>query len=247
MRVSIMQPYLFPYIGYFQLMAACDLFVAADDAQLTRRGWINRNRILVNDAPFRVTMPVATASHRLPINARQYVFQNRLALRFRHRLMRAYRRAPFFDTAMDIVDDALDCADPNVATFNVRALRCVARRLGIHTPVRLASDVSRKDGLSGQALVIDRCLRLGASQYLNPIGGRALYDEAVFAEAGIELRFVEPSVPFYSQFGARPVPSLSIIDVLMFNDLESTRRMLAACKVVAPVEAAATAGEVAFS
>lgn len=247
MRVSIMQPYLFPYIGYFQLMAACDLFVAADDAQFTRRGWINRNRILVHDAPFRMTMPLAAASHRLPINAREYLFEDRLALRFRHRLVRAYRRAPFFDTAMDIVDDALDCADPNVATFNVRTLQCVAHRIGIETPIRLASDVSRPGGLSGQALVIDRCRHLGATQYLNPIGGQALYDKASFGQAGIDLRFVEPATPLYPQFGARPVPSLSIIDVLMFNDLESTRTMLGACKVVAPVEATTTAGEVAFS
>jgi hypothetical protein len=248
MVVAVMQPYFFPYIGYFQLMAACDVFVVADDVQYISGGWVNRNRILVDGWPQWVTMPVAKADHRLPINERQYLLDDRLARRVRRRIEGAYRAAPFFNDTMPIVDAALDCRETNVAVFNTHLLGCVARRLGVDTPVRLASRMASRKSLAGVERVLDLCAQLGASGYLNSIGGLQLYDPARFSQAGLTLRFLRSCAPSYAQFGATPLQSLSIIDVLMFNGLETIRHMLQAYRLLAGDDGVARAGmEVSLS
>jgi len=225
MVVAIMQPYFFPYIGYFQLMAACDLFIVMDHVQYIRGGWVNRNRILVNGRPRWLTMPVADDDYRLPINRRHYLLGDRRALQLRRRIVGAYQRAPHFEPAMAVVDEALTNADDNVAAYNTRLLGCVARRLGIHTPVRRGSEFM-PSGVSGQDLVIDICRQVSATAYINAPGGIGLYNPAAFLRGGLTLHFVQPHLHPYRQFGAAPVNSLSIIDVMMFNDTDVIRTML---------------------
>ena len=140
--VAIMQPYFFPYFGYFQLIGACELFVVRDEAQYIRQGWVNRNRILGNGGARWITLPIAAADHRLAINRREYLLDHRLAARLRDRISSAYRGAPHFGRTMQVVDDVLSYRDSNVATFNVHSLRCVAKALEIDTPMRLASGVA---------------------------------------------------------------------------------------------------------
>ena len=227
MRVAIMQPYFFPYIGYFQLMAACDVFLVFDDAQYIDGGWVNRNRMLVNGTAQWMTVPVAAASHELPILEREYLLRDRLALRLPARIAGAYRSAPFFAQTMPLVEDVLAFPQPGVAAFNTNLLRRVATHLGIETPIRQTSELDKDNSLvGGQRRVIDICSRLGATTYINSIGGRELYSADAFAERAIELRFLSCEVQPYQQFGAPHVPSLSIIDVLMFNDLPAVRGML---------------------
>jgi hypothetical protein len=221
-----MQPYFFPYIGYFQLLAACDLFVVADDVQYIQQGWVNRNRILVHGAPAWITLPVAGADHSLPIHRREYVLEHRLANRIRRRIADAYRRAPHFARTMTLVDEVFDCRESGVASFNYHLLACVATRLSIDTPMRLASSIPREPGCEGQARVVDVCRRLGATTYINPSGGAALYNPNAFAKEGIHLRFLQSQAREYVQFGSPFVPWLSILDVLMFNDTKSVQEML---------------------
>lgn len=236
MFVSIMQPYFFPYIGYFQLMAACDLFVVFDDVQYIRRGWVNRNRILVNGEPQWITLPVAGDDYFLPINQRVYLLDDRLAQRMRRRIVGAYRAAPHFTATMQLIDEILSFGDANVARFNTHLLTRVARHLGIDTPVRIASSIEKNHDLAGESLVIDICQRLGATGYINPIGGLALYHPARFAAQGLTLRFLQPEVPAYPQYGLTPVPSLSIIDVLMFNTPDDVRRLLSCHRLISGQE-----------
>ena len=227
MRVAVMQPYFFPYIGYFQLMAACDVFLVFDDAQYIDRGWVNRNRILLNGTAQWITAPVAAASHELRILERQYLLRDRMALRLPSRIAGAYRSAPFFAQTMPLIEDILAFPHPGVAAFNTHLLRRLAAHLGIATPIRPTSEMDKDDSLvGGERRVIDICSRLGATAYINPIGGRDLYSTGTFAEHGIELRFLSCEVQPYPQFGAPHVPYLSIIDVLMFNDLPAVRGML---------------------
>ncbi len=227
MRVALMQPYFFPYIGYFQLMAACDLFVVFDDAQYIDRGWANRNRILINGAAQWITMPVAASSHKLPFLDREYLFGDRVATRLPTRIAGAYKAAPFFRQTMPLVEEILAFPRPNVAAFNTTLLLKVAARLGIGTPIKRTSEMVKDDSLTGgENRVIDICSRLGATTYINPIGGRDLYASGAFADHGIDLRLLSCEAEPYSQFGAPYVPFLSIIDVLMFNDVPAVRKML---------------------
>jgi WbqC-like protein family len=114
MNVSIMQPYLFPYIGYFQLMASADIFVVHDDVQYIKGGWINRNRILSSGEPRWVTLPVAAGAHRLNINQRCYAPGGGRPRQFLWRLKARDRAAPNFAEVFELVRTLLPHVDRNV-------------------------------------------------------------------------------------------------------------------------------------
>ena len=232
-RVAAIQPYLFPYVGYFQLMAACDELLLLDDVQYVTRRWINRNRILVNGEPSWITLPVRHACRDLPINERRYAREPLTARRVLHQIEAAYRRAPHLASVLALVDDALTGTDDNVARINARALALVAGAVGIDTPVVLASDTRGNRGLRGEDAIIELCRRRGATAYLNPIGGSGLYDSSRFAAAGLSLEFLQFEAPAYPQFGAPFVPRLSIVDVMMFNALATVRAMITRGSIVA--------------
>src|SRR5579863_2034063 len=179
-----MQPYLFPYIGYFQLIAQSDVFVLHDDVQYIKDGWVNRNRILdASGEPSWITLPVNAAGHTEPINARAYVLAAN-AGRILRKIESAYFRAPPFREKFPLVRQIMEFADANVAAFNVNALESVAARLGLRPRFLRSSQMEGLNGLKGQARVIAICKRLGATHYVNSIGGTALYDAKAFAANG---------------------------------------------------------------
>lgn len=242
MIVSIMQPYLFPYIGFFQLMSSCDMFVIYDDVQYIQGGWINRNRILIDGEPQWITLPVANADYHLPINQRDYLLDDRLAPKFRRRIVGAYASAPYFENVMPIIDEILMQDDSNVARFNTHQLMKISSYIGIDTKIVISSSIDKDLGLTAQERVIDLCENLGAHSYINPIGGLTLYQPYRFCEAGLELRFLQSMASEYPQYDGPHVKSLSIIDVLMFNDLPTIKSMLAQCQLISGHENTNTTG-----
>jgi hypothetical protein len=231
--VSIMQPYFFPYLGYFQLLQASDAFVAYDTAQYSRGGWINRNRILGADGPAWFTLPVAHDDITLPIGQRHYADPAGDARqRLWRKLDNQYRRAPRYRAAMDVLEPLLLNRETNVAAYNLHALRGLCAHLGIATRIEPASTLPPTTGLRGTDAVLALCRRLGAGTYLNSIGGTALYSREDFAREGLALRFLRSEAAPYPQFGGEPVASLSIIDVLMFNDPARIATMLGQYRLV---------------
>jgi len=241
MIVAIMQPYFFPYIGYFQLMKAVDRFVFYDDAQFMKGGWVNRNRILRDGAPAWWTYPVERDDYRLPICQRHY---GRSATRVQSMLGQiegAYRRAPRFRQVLPQLAACFESGETSISRFNQAHLQSLARDLGIDCDFLVSSEMAQTAGLSGQARVIDLCRRLGATRFINPIGGLGLYDATAFHAAGIELAFLRAEATTYPQFQSAHVPFLSIVDVLMFNPADVVRDLLQGCRMVAPVPAGAGA------
>lgn len=228
-----MQPYFFPYIGYFQLMRAVDVFVMYDDAQYMKGGWINRNRILVNGNATWLTLPTRRASVTLPINQRSYLLADHIAS-IKQQLSAAYANAPRFKETFAFICDLLDFNEQNVAKFNSNLLLGLATKLGLSCTLISSSSMDKSPNMKGSDKVIDICHRIGAKQYINPIGGSALYDPAVFSREGVQLRFLEGNASSYAQFGGPQVPSLSIIDVLMFNSIERVQGMLDSYTIVTP-------------
>jgi hypothetical protein len=226
MIVAIMQPYFFPYIGYFQLMKAVDCFVFYDDAQYMKGGWINRNRILQNGAAAWWTFPIERDDFRLPIDQRRYARSPERTRSLLGKLDGAYREAPHFASTRALTADYFNDSHSVVSAFNQMHLADIARRLDIRCEFLLSSQLDQDSALGGEARVIDLCRGLGATHYLNAMGGTALYNAATFARAGIELGFVQPAMTDYPQLGRPHVPFLSIIDVLMFNPIERVRAML---------------------
>ncbi|MCJ2015713.1 WbqC family protein [Methylobacterium sp. J-076] len=225
MRVAIMQPYLFPYIGYFQLIAAVDRFVIYDTVKYTKKGWINRNRFLRDGQPVTFTLPIARGADDLAIGQR-HVAADFSPDRLCAQIAGAYRRAPFFAETMPLIESVLHPrAETLFGQLQAGLTRCCAH-LGIATPILTASEVEGPTDLRRQDRVLALCRHLSATAYVNPIGGTALYDPAEFAAHGISLRFLKARLQPYPQFGRPFVPWLSIIDVLMFVGAAGTRATL---------------------
>jgi hypothetical protein len=238
--VSIMQPYFFPYIGYLQLMSACDVFVMRDDAQYIKDGWVNRNRILVHSEPGWLTFPVASADHWRSINQREYLMEGRKRpLSLLRKVEGAYRTAPCFGSAMPVIEEIMSHPEANVASFNINLLRTLARAFGIATRIEVSSEIDKQANLTGPAMVVELCRRFNGTHYVNPMGGVHLYDPGYFSANGLELSFLQSVASSYPQFGAPHVASLSIIDVMMFNDLDAIKQMLGQYRLVDPFPLAA--------
>ena len=227
MKLGIMQPYLFPYIGYFQLIAMVDTFVIHDDVQYIKAGWINRNRILVNDRPRYVTLPVRKGPTSLAINERVFAdaFESDKKKMLRQ-IEDAYRKAPCFDTVFPLLEDSLAGAERNVSAFVVGTLQACCRYLKIETPFVLSSETVRFDDLKGQDRVLEINAFLGATHYINTIGGKELYDRDQFMRRGLKLSFLRLRPIRYRQFAGEYVANLSIIDVMMFNRVEKIASLL---------------------
>jgi len=235
-RVGIMQPYFFPYIGYFQLIATSDIFVLHDDVQYIKGGWVNRNRILLNGASRMITFPVQKDAHDLPINARNYVDDKQARKDIINLIKQAYAKAPCYRQVFPMLEELLMFEDCNVARFNENLIRRIADYMGLTCSIITSSGMEKDDSLAGEQRVLEICKRLGAADYTNPIGGTELYHQETFEKFGITLRFLEAENQRYDQGGNIWVPFLSIIDVLMFNTVEGIQRGLAKYRLLTPAE-----------
>jgi hypothetical protein len=225
LTVAIMQPYFLPYIGYFQLMYAVDTFVVYDNIEYTKKGWINRNRLLKNGADELFTIPLKKDSDYLHIRERELAPDMRRD-KILNKIHEAYRRAPFFRDVDPVVQSILGYEDTNLFAFIDNSIRKVCNYLGITTPILVSSRIDADHSLKSQDRVIAICKALHATHYINPIGGLSLYCRSEFAADGIELSFLKCNSREYPQFGAPFVPSLSILDVMMFNSRDVVRQML---------------------
>ena len=229
MRVAIMQPYFFPYLGYFQLINAVDLFLLYDDVQYMKGGWINRNRILQNGAPAWFSMPVRHAHFKLPISARTYCDPIKYGSALLSTLHTAYRKAPHFRCGINLAESILECGDDSVVGYNHAALLKICAYIGIRTKIELTSITKTDPILSAEDRVLELCKRTHATQYINAAGGRNLYSQQLFSAHNVDLRFIEMdqnieycqsmkiSIDNDSDQISNFIPNLSIIDLLMFN------------------------------
>lgn len=216
MKIAIMQPYFLPYIGYFQLIGAVDAFVVYDNIKYTKKGWINRNRFLLNGRDEVFSLPLKKDSDALDVRERRLApdFDRAKLL---NRLVGAYRRAPCFEATLPVLRRILEYEDDNLFSFIHASLREVCIWLGIHTPLIVSSTLLVDHSLAGQERVLAICRDLGADTYINATGGRELYSRKTFATYGIDLRFLQSRLIEYPQFDRPFVPWLSILDVMMFN------------------------------
>lgn len=233
MKLSIMQPYFFPYIGYFQLLRAVDEFVVYDNIKYTKRGWINRNRFLRQGHAADFTLPLRKASDSLDVRQREIAqeFDRRKLL---NQIREAYRKAPYFEDAFALFESAVLNPDVNLFRFIHFSLQEACRYMNIQTKLVVSSDVDIDPSLKAQNKVIAICKKLGADTYVNPSGGRELYSRSDFNSAGIELLFLNSKASAYRQLENEFVPSLSIIDVMMFNSPAALEKMLTEFELIEP-------------
>lgn len=226
MKLAIMQPYIFPYIGYFQLINAVDKFVIYDDVNFINKGWINRNRILNNGKDSLFTIPLKEASQNKLINEIDINWDIAWKSKFLKTLEQCYKKTPFYSEILPIIEQTLSIDNEPVSKVIEHNLRLICNYLDIKTEIISSSTIYKNTHLKAQERILDVCLQEKASQYINPIGGLELYDKDFFEIKGIQLNFIKSNPIEYPQFKNEFVPWLSMIDVLMFNSKEKIKEFL---------------------
>ena len=231
MKIAIMQPYFFPYIGYYQLINAVDVFVVYDNIKYTKKGWINRNRFILNGKEKLFTVPIKSASNALNINQR-YVSDDYLKEMKKTLLQikNSYCKTKFFDEIYPVLEKTFvpDIAYHQNNLFDIIyfSLHLICDLLEINNRMIISSELDINHNLKSERKIIAISKKMGASSYINPIGGKSLYRPKIFEKNKISLKFLETNNIIYRQFSDDFIPNLSIIDVLMFNGIKKTNDML---------------------
>ncbi len=228
MTLAIMQPYFLPYIGYVQLMNTVDKFVFYDDVAFINRGWVNRNRILVGGKDFMFTVPLKDASQNKRICDIALADDPKWRGKLLQTIGQSYRKAPFYETVMPMMEKIVNFDAPTVADYIFHSFTELTAYLDITTALVPSSALYENEALKAQERILDICRWEGTTHYINPVGGQALYDKQNFADLGMKLSFIQATKREYPQTGNKGefVPWLSILDVLMNNDVLTVRLML---------------------
>lgn len=227
MKLGIMQPYIFPYIGYFQLINAVDEFVIYDNIEFTKKGWINRNRILVNGNDDLITIPLKKDSDFLHVKERcvaeSWASDKRKML---NKINASYKKSEYFEFAYPVVEKSILFEDKNLFNFIFNSIVLINEYLEIATSLIVASNIPIDHNLRSENKVIEICKARKADTYINAIGGLELYSKENFKKKNIDLKFIRSKDVSYKQFNNDFVPWLSIIDVMMFNSKAVIKQML---------------------
>lgn len=212
-----MQPYFLPYLGYFQLIAAVDKFVVLDDVNYIRGGWINRNRLLMQGEPKLFTIPLAGASQNRRICDIELFDEDLWREKLLRTVQQAYARAPYYQKILPLLEEILHFPSLHLDSFLLNSLRQIMHYLSLQTELQPTSRLYCNHALAGEQRIIDICVREDANNYINPIGGTALYKREYFAQQDITLKFLQSRPTSYQQGKYAHISGLSIIDVLMYN------------------------------
>lgn len=219
-----MQPYLFPYIGYFQLIMSSDVFVIYDDVHFIKQGHINRNNILVGGVSQRFTVPVQNGSSNSLI--KDVVFQGNVR-KVLAVIQQAYSKSPFVKNVLPLIEDILNYDNRDVPSLCKYSYKRIFEYLDLKINFILSSNLSYDRAHAPDEKIVSMCQSLGAKIYINSPGGRDLYSSEMFEPYGIDLQFIKPVLEEYKQLNTDSfVKGLSIVDVLMNNSIEDTLKLL---------------------
>jgi hypothetical protein len=226
-RLAIMQPYFMPYIGYFQLINSVDKFIIYDNIQYTKKGWINRNRILINGKDQLITLPIKKDSDYLNVVERKLSESWEKDKNKTLNIIKAsYSKAPYFEESYNLISKCLNNPEVNLFRFIYDSIILINEYLEIKTQIVISSTIDVDHTLKSQDKVLSLCKSQNADVYINSIGGIELYDKETFKQNKIELNFIKSTSFQYKQFNNEFVSWLSIIDVLMFNSKEQIKEYL---------------------
>jgi hypothetical protein len=227
--VAIHQPNFLPWLGYFDKIGRADIFIVLDSVQLPKTGgsWANRVKLLVSGAPAWVTIPIVRGYH-----GTRTIADTELDSRapWRAKVLKTvelnYRRAPQFEAVFPWLADLIANSAAKVAEYNVHAIQAITKALRIDAPKLVMASSLAVDGQS-TALLVSMVRAVGGDAYLAGGGATGYQDDAMFTDAGLELRYQDFQHPVYRQFNsAEFVPGLSIVDALMNCGFEGTAELL---------------------
>lgn len=231
MKIAIMQPYFFPYIGYWQLLNSVDTFVVYDDIKYTKKGWINRNRFLQNGKDCLFSISLKKDSDFLDIKDR-IISDNFNRIKLLNQIKCSYRKAPHFEEVFPLIENIIMNPENNLFKYIFYSIQKICEYLKINTKLIISSSIDMDHSLRAERKVMEICKKLNSKIYINAIGGRELYRKLDFDNAGINLSFIKTKEIEYKQFDDEFVPWLSIVDVMMFNSIDEIRKMLNNYKLI---------------
>lgn len=215
MRIGIMQPYFFPYLGYFQLIESVDLMLLVDDF-LFRKDFVNRNRILIQGALSWLTLPINKPSQNRTIAQHQVCLDAVMRKKLLGKLHHAYAKSRCNLEGMALFEELLPANEANLASALLEGVQACSKALKIGTPVQMVCSQEIAPETSGVDRILALCKHFGANEYVNLPGGRSLYCPQTFLRNKVRLGFVAPDLKPYPQTGCEHfVSRLSVLDLLM--------------------------------
>ena len=228
-----MQPYIFPYIGYFQLINSVDTFVFYDDVNFIKRGWINRNKILINGRESLISFPCIKESQNKEIREVEIDLKNPQYQKILKSIYLSYKNAPYFSKVFSMIEECFESDSQTISDLAILSIKLTCNYLGLKAEFEISSQNFNQTKSLGKA---DRLIKIAnikkADKYINAPGGKELYTKDYFKSHGVELLFLEPTIEKYKQFENKFVPGLSIIDTLMFNSIKKTKDMIEKYRLV---------------
>lgn len=227
----MMQPYFFPYLGYFSLIQYSDYFILSDNVQYIDKGWINRNRILKQNQGFMyINIPLIKHKHDTVIHSIKIDNTINWQSLILKNLQHYKKKAPYYSQTIDVVKQTLDAEVKSITKLNERGLQNVCNYIGLEFKHGIYSELNLKTQTvsAPDEWALMAAIELGFDEYVNPPRGIEIYDKNKFQENGIKLTFLKNNLPFYIQRRGREnfINGLSIIDVMMFNPKEKIKEML---------------------
>lgn len=230
MRLASMQPYFFPYLGYFSLIKHTDIFIINSSVQFITQGWIERNRVLKpTEGWLYIRVPLLKHSHKSMIKDIKIDNNQNWKMKILAQLDHYKKKAPFYNNTILLLEEIFENNYEDITSLNKKALESVCKYLGIEKKINLFSDMglSIDTPKAPDEWGLNICKSInGVTEYWNPPGGMSFYDKNKYEKAGIKLKFLKINLKPYDQKRQIFEPGLSIIDVMMFNSKEEIQSML---------------------
>jgi hypothetical protein len=221
LRLAIMQPYFFPYVGYFQLIKSVDHFIFLDNVNFIKKGWINRNQFLVSGAPHLFTIALKNVSQNALISDTMIYNKESSRADLINLIDRNYGAAEFKHIGIELVEQSFSSLSGNtICELAARTVCTASKMLGLNTSFSFASDYDC-DGATGARRILALCEHLSATHYVNLPGGKDLYCERDFQQRKIELQFLDVTLREYPVATFDWIPRLSVLDLIMNNGAQS--------------------------
>lgn len=227
MSVAIMQPYFFPYLGYFQLVQAADHFVFYDDVMFIKKGWINRNRILMQGNEFLFSIPLEKQSQHKSIRQSTVAYGTEFPGKWLQQIESAYKKAPHFQDVLELIHQVIQEKPTSIADLAAKSVMETWTFLGLEKKFYMSSELKTEPDDERALRLIHITQELGESHYINAVNGQILYDKQFFKEHGVQLDFLSPKLRSYPQGNQLEfMAGLSMIDILMWNSKEAVVQQL---------------------
>lgn len=228
-KLAVMQPYFFPYIGYFQLISVVDTFVFYDDVQYIKGGWINRNRILIKDAARFFTVSCIKGSPNKKINEIEFDPDRKENKNLIKTIEQCYKKALYFDHVYPMIEKILATPTNKLSVLAIQSIIQVSNYLRLRVNFKTSSkEFGEIEAADRTGRLIEICKREAADKYINAIGGIDIYQKEDFRQHGIDLKFIKtnPEIRYVQGGKTNFIPGLSVIDVLMNNSIEEIHLIL---------------------